>query len=286
MADYGGGAATGALCYTEDALPAEYRGNLFLADFGKRQVLRVACVRDGATFRVVSKTEVFAEPPADFRPVGIAVAPDGLGLYICDWQHADTKEAVAVGRLLRLTYTGASHAASRSRPGIMDAASGRPCGAGVDELLRGLSHPARSVRDVAQRRLAERGEEAVESLVRLLGDAGAPAPARRHALWTLDAIDGGVAASRGDPRGRVRRRPERPPAGPPPARHSAGRARRGRGREARLRDADAGVRFQAATALGRIGDAAAIPALIEALDEADLFARYAAFTALNRIGRA
>jgi putative membrane-bound dehydrogenase-like protein len=108
MADYGGGAATGALCYTEDALPAEYRGNLFLADFGKRQILRVAVSRDGATFQVASKAEMFAEPPSDFRPVGIAVAPDGLGFYICDWQHADTKEAVAVCRLLRLTYTGGS----------------------------------------------------------------------------------------------------------------------------------------------------------------------------------
>src|SRR5436190_16121900 len=79
MADYGGGAATGALCYSEDALPAEYRGNLFLADFGKRQVLRVVTARDGATFRVAAKSDVFADPPGDFRPVGIAVAPDGLG---------------------------------------------------------------------------------------------------------------------------------------------------------------------------------------------------------------
>src|SRR5205807_1668272 len=53
----------------------------------------------------------------------------------------------------------------------------------------------------------------------------------------------------------------------------------------RLRDTDAGVRLQASTALGRLGDAAAIPALIEALDEPDAFARYGAFTALNRIGR-
>ena len=46
-------------------------------------------------------------------------------------------------------------------------------------------------------------------------------------------------------------------------------ARRRGGRGARLRDADAGVRFQASTALGRIGDAAAIPALIEALVDED-----------------
>ena len=216
MADYGSGAATGTLCYTEDALPPEYRGNLFLADFLKRQVLRVAVARDGATFRVTSKSELFAEPPGDFRPVGIAAAPDGLGLYICDWQHADTKETVAVGRLLKLSYTGASQGAPKPH-WCLDAAAGRPCRAADDELIQGLSHPARSVRDVAQRRLGERGAWVVAALVRLLGDANAPAPApacplgaRRHRL--------GDRRSRGDPHGRVRRGPERAPAGPPPAR--------------------------------------------------------------------
>jgi putative heme-binding domain-containing protein len=283
MADYGGGAATGALCYTEDALPREYRGNLFLADFGKRQVLRVGVARDGATFRVVSKSEVFADPPSDFRPVGIAVAPDGLGLYICDWQHADTKEPVAVGRLLKLTYTGETHAEPKP-PWYLDSASGRPCSAGVDALLRGLAHPARSVREVAQRRLAERGETAVRSLVCLLGDTAAPALARRHAIWTLDVIGGGhsgrgaIIAATSDPDPSVRR-------------HALRQLGSRRVREAaevvrcRLRDTDAGVRFQASTALGRQGDASAIPSLIEALDEADTFARFAAFTALNRIGR-
>jgi putative membrane-bound dehydrogenase-like protein len=283
MADYGGGAATGALCYAEDALPAEYRGNLFLADFGKRQILRVAVTRAGATFRVASKSEMFADAPGDFRPVGIAVAPDGLGLYICDWQHADVKEAVTIGRLLKLTYTGPSR--GQPKPSwYLDAASGRPCRAGIDELIRGLSHPARSVRDVAQRRTAERGAEAVAALVRLLGDAGAPIRARQHALWALDAIDAGAAAraailaAAADADPSLRRQVLR----------QLGTRRVREGGEVartRLRDDDAGVRFQAAAALGRFGDGSAVPALIEALDDPDAFARYAAFTALNRIGR-
>jgi putative heme-binding domain-containing protein len=53
-----------------------------------------------------------------------------------------------------------------------------------------------------------------------------------------------------------------------------------------LADADPSVRFWAATALGRIGSAESVPALLAALAEKDLYARYAAFTALNRIGRA
>ena len=160
-----------------------------------------------------------------------------------------------------------------------------PFRATTEDLIRGLSHPARSVRDVAQRRLAERGAEAVGPLVDLLGDAGAPAPARRHALWALDAIDGGVAgrdailAAVRDPDASVRRQAIR----------QLGTRRVREATEAllgRLADDDASVRFQAATALGRIGDPEAVPALIEALDEPDAFARYAAFTALNRIGRA
>ena len=52
----------------------------------------------------------------------------------------------------------------------------------------------------------------------------------------------------------------------------------------RLKDSDPSVRFHAATALGRIGNAEAVPALLAALEEQDLFARFATFTALHRIG--
>jgi putative membrane-bound dehydrogenase-like protein len=284
MADYGGGAATGAVCYTEDALPDEYRGNLFLADFLKRQILRVALARDGATFRVTSKSEMFIEPPGDFRPVGIAVAPDGAGLYICDWQHADTKEAVPVGRLLKLSYSGPNQATPKP-PWYQDAASGRAVQETLDGLVHGLFHPARSVRDVAQRTIGKRGPAAIETLVRVLADLHAPAPSRWHALWALDAIDGGsaartaIVAATSDRDSSVRRQALRQ-LGSRRVQEAAAIIK------ARLHDADAGVRFHAATALGRIGDASSIPSLIEALEESDVFARYAAFTALNRIGRA
>jgi putative heme-binding domain-containing protein len=54
----------------------------------------------------------------------------------------------------------------------------------------------------------------------------------------------------------------------------------------RLEDADAAVRFQAATALGRIGAAGAVPALRDRLGDDDGLVRHAVITALNRIGRA
>ena len=103
MADYGAGAACGVFANNEDALPPEFQGNVFLSDFGKRQIMRVRVEREGGTYRAVSKEDLFPNPPGDFRPVGITPGPDGKSLYICDWQHRDEKAQVSVGRLLKLT---------------------------------------------------------------------------------------------------------------------------------------------------------------------------------------
>jgi len=316
LADYGGGAATGALCYNEDALPPEFHGNLFLADFGKRQLLRLRVQRDGATYKVVGREDLFPDPPDDFRPVGIALSGDGLSIYICDWNHRDTKENVSVGRLWRLSYTGDSQAAPK--PGwFLPAAMGRKIDVNTSELIRGLSHSSRNVRLTAQRLLAERGAAEIRSsrptdaserrpelrsqrsglrqsldtsaertqLATLLRDTRASASARWHALWALDAIDRGESARKailaavGDSDPSVRRQAIRQLG----TRHVP---------EAtplsisRLKDSDGSVRFQAATALGRSADASAIPALLDALNDPDSFARYSVFTALNRIGRA
>lgn len=284
MDDFGSGAATATLAYAEDALPAEYFGSLFLADFGKRQVLRVRVARDGATYKVLTREDLFVNIPADFRPVGLALAPDGMSIYIGDWQHRDVKANVEVGRLWKLTYTGPSGAAAKPA-WYLPAAMGRKFEAPAAALIEGLSHPAQSVRMVAQRRLVDLGSGAVEPLLAVLGDARAAAHARWHSLWALDAIDGGVAGRKAilealrDGDASLRRQA---------ARQVGTRrvAEAADGLMALLEDPDAAVRFQAATALGRIGDAAAVPALRDGLDEKDSFTRYAVFTALNRIGRA
>ena len=283
MADYGAGAATGTLCYTDDALPAEYRGDLFLADFGKRNILRVKVERDGATYKAVSRQDLFTDVPADFRPVGIAFNPEGTAIYICDWQHADSKEDVQVGRLLKLSYAGRSNGAPRP-PWYMPAATGRPFDATTDQLVAALSHPSRDVRIVAQRRLAER-EDGPDALARLMDDRTHSPLARGHAIWALGATEHGwrVGASQ-----------VRVAAGelaPSLRRHAIRQLAARQDAEAlticqrRLRDTDASVRFQAATALGRLGNVEAVPALVDALGERDDWAWHAAFTALNRIGR-
>jgi putative membrane-bound dehydrogenase-like protein len=301
MHDFGGGAATGAECYAEDNLPAAYHGNLFLGDFGKRQVLRVAVERDGATYRVVKSQEMFPNPPEDFRPVGLAWSADGLGLFICDWAHRDTKENVKVGRLWKLSFTGASASGAPPKPAWFQAASmGRPFTARNDELIKALENPSRVVRMTAQRRLAERVREEiplrqssgstngiVRALTDLLSNTSAAGNARIHAIWTLDAIDEGKAVrtalvqlARSEPDQAVRRQAIR--------QLSQRRAiEAAEPLQTLVRDfgADASLRFHAATALGRIGATSAIPALAAALDQLDVFSRYAAFTALNEVGR-
>ena len=218
------------------------------------------------------------------RPTGIAVAPDGLSFYVGDWQFPGWRSDAKAGRLLKLTYRGASAAAPKPA-WYVPAAMGRAFQASTDELVRGLSHPARGVRMVAQRRLAERGKEAIRPLEKLLGDPGAPRHARWHAIWTLDAIDGGGAARAavldavGDRDASVRAQAVR----------QLGTRRVAEARNcllACLEDADAAVRFQAAAALGRVGAIEAVPALKELLADDDRLVRHAAVTALNRIGRA
>ncbi len=279
MEDYGAGAACGAFANNEDALPAEYQGNVFLSDFGKRQIMRVRMERSGGTYRAVSKEDLFPNPPGDFRPVGITPGPDGRSLYICDWQHRDEKAVVSVGRLLKLTWTGPDKSAPKPA-WFVPAATGRKFAATTHELVLGLSHPSHSVRLTAQRRLTERG--AMKELLALMRDRSASPLARSHALWGLDAIEGGrlarqeIIALSADAEPIVRRQAIRQLG----TRHATNAVVALR---ENLRDDDASVRFQAATALGRIGDPQSVPALLLALEESDLFTRYAVFTGLNRI---
>ena len=278
MADYGGGAATGTLCNNEDALPPAYNNTLFLADFGKRQILRVGVRRDGATFRVLSREDMFSKVPDDFYPVGIAWGADAKSIYICDWQHRDTKESNAVaGRLWKMTWRGISQ--PQPKPDwYLSAALGRPTNVPIAELLTALSHQSHAVRLTAQRLLSARSKEAREQIVQLLATAAIPAQARCHAIWALNDTPEEIVNFSRWSSPTVQRQAIR----------KLGTARYAPARfalEEALRSDDASIRFHAATALGRIADERSVDPLAVRIDDPDLFVGYAIFTALNRIGR-
>ncbi|HEY6227837.1 MAG TPA: hypothetical protein VI282_12010, partial [Verrucomicrobiae bacterium] len=183
MADYGAGAATGTLVNNDDALPPEYRGNLFLADFGQRNIRRVQIERASGTFRPVKDELLFMNPPADFRPVGIAWSDDGGSIYICDWQHRDTKEEQAVtGRLWKLTWAGKRNSAARPA-WYVAAATGKPVSASDEEIAVGLAHPGRRVRMAAERVLIAR--KSISALTNTLV-RNTNAFAQIHAIWALE----------------------------------------------------------------------------------------------------
>jgi putative membrane-bound dehydrogenase-like protein len=286
MGDYGGGSPTGALAYNEDALPREYHGNLFMCEWGKGQLARFVVKREGGSYKIVRRDAFLTKGTREFRPVGIAVSPDGMSLYLADWNYGGwSNRTVKAGRLIKATYTGPSQAAPKPA-WWLPAALGKPCPAATAELVEALRHPAQSVRLVAMRRAAESGGEAVPLLTRLLADTKAPAHARWSAIWALDRIDEGKA-------GRAAILAALKDADPSVRRQAARQLGTRKAREAvdalndvLFDDEDRSVRFHIMTALGRIGDARAVSALQSAMGDADLFVHYAAFTALRRIGHA
>src|SRR5436190_6912656 len=184
MADYGGGSGTASVAYNGDALPEAYRGNLFFSEWGRKEVLRLEIARDGATWKILSTEKFLTGPGSEFRPLGLAVSPDGMSIYVCDWNYGGwVAKGKQTGRLIKATYTGGPSLAA-SKPGwYVPAATAQKCEASNDDLVKGLSHSSREVRLTAQRRLADR--KATKELEAVL--ASGTAPAKWHAIWALDA---------------------------------------------------------------------------------------------------
>src|SRR5688572_15469340 len=113
MGDYGGGSGCASIAYNEDALPEKYRGNLFLSDWARKEVLRLEIARDGATWKIVSTEKFLTGGGGDFRPLGLAVSPDGMSLYVCDWNYGGwVAKGKQTGRLIKATYTGGASLAA------------------------------------------------------------------------------------------------------------------------------------------------------------------------------
>lgn len=304
LADLGAGAATAMAAALDDALPPDHRGNLFLADFGKRNVLRVPIVPSGGTFAVrgtngpirgvagmADVQPLFTEVPEDFRPVGLAFSPEGRSLWIGDWQFRDVKDTNAVvGRLWKLTWTGGGEPTPLPAWYVPAASGGTNSAVTSEQLLAGLRHPSKEVRLCAQRRLMERMESAPDLATHLRSMAAnrdEPPFARVHALWALAGSPGHSGSDSAELVTALIADPDAVVAGQ--AIRRAGEERIGAAGPAlvqALGQAEPMLRFRAATALGRLASPAAIPVLQGLLADDDSWVRFAVFTALNRIGRA
>ena len=137
-----GGAGAQGLCFNEDGLAEQFRGNLFFCDWGLQAVVRWEVARAGGTFAVKAREYIVRKGSlGDFRPFSLALGDGGNALYLVDWGfNGFLVDGPQTGRLFRLSYSGRDGA----RP------SPRPTGDGLAEKLAALgAGPALSVRIAA-----------------------------------------------------------------------------------------------------------------------------------------
>jgi len=253
-----------------------YRGRLFWAEWGQQVVRSFRFLPEGASFKVADKLDLVEPGGMDsFRPLDLALSHDGRTLYIADWSLGSwANKTEKVGRVYAVTYAGAATVKTRPRGKDDDPVEGQ---------IRQLDHPSYNERRRAQTALIKSGKASLHAVTDALGNRATNPVAKRHLVWVLDAVAGGLPeasypliAALESPAADVRAQAARALGvrAVPIAREPLVKL---------LDDREPAVRLQAAIALGRIGQDGAIPALLPLLAEPDPFLAYSARQALRRI---
>ncbi len=198
-----GEAPSGVVNYEGTNLPADYRGALLVTSWGDHRIERYDLQARGASFRAVMKPIVVGGD--DFRPVGIAIAPDG-SLYISDWvdQSYTLHGKGRIWRLRRNPDSGTSRepepaAATKERanpPADSPLARAEALRRTADPAARDVLLKALESDDPFMRQAARRGLKRSFKAAELASIAGLPelSPARRLGLLLVlrdeDAADG------------------------------------------------------------------------------------------------
>jgi putative heme-binding domain-containing protein len=285
-----GAALPVALCglarVRSEHLGKEFRGALLTAQFNVHRVERHVLVRDGATFRSTD-TDFITSTDHDVHLTDVLEDADGSLLFID--MGAWFNYGCPTSKIARPEVLGAIYRVRRAgAPKVAD-----PWGRALklatrspDDLVGLLDDPRHRVRDQVVLQLARRGREAVGALAAVLGRAGGRSVmARRNAVWALCRIrtPEALAAARAallDKDASVRQA----------AAHVAGLERDVRATAnlaAMVVKDEPPLRLKAAEALGCLGKAEAVPALLEALpgSAADRFLEHSLIYALIRLNQ-
>ena len=117
-----GEAPSGVLAYESDQFPAEYVGDLLATSWGDHRIERFRLEPRGASLRSTASPVVTGDE--NFRPVGIALAPDG-SLYISDWV-LKSYEVHGKGRIWHLSAAGKPSSTRPQSPADAIHAAHRP----------------------------------------------------------------------------------------------------------------------------------------------------------------
>ncbi|MBI4603203.1 MAG: HEAT repeat domain-containing protein [Planctomycetes bacterium] len=283
-----------ALCGLErirsDRLGLGYQDTLLSTQFNVHRIQQHVLARDGATFRASSK-DFLASSDYDLRLTDVLEDADGslLAVDMGAWFNYGCPTA----KIAKPEVKGSIYRIRRAAAPPLDDPWGRalPLGSmSSAELVRLLEDGRQKLRDRAGERLVALGAEAVEAVAAVLRRGGAEtgdpvlgARLRRDAVWILSRI--GTPEARKGVRGALS---DWDPSVRGAAAHCAGLERDAEARTALASMAVAGeppLRLRAAEALGRIGGAGAVPALLESLRRGaiDRFLEHALIYALIQI---
>ncbi|MGD9723180.1 MAG: PVC-type heme-binding CxxCH protein [Pirellulales bacterium] len=289
MTHLGVSAASDLLLCRAGALGQGSRGDLFSAQFNLHKVLRHHVEPAGATFTCRNE-DFLATDDADFHPTDVLEDADGSLLVV------NTGGWFRIGcptsQVAKPEVLGAIYRVRRAQP---DATAGAPkadprglqldwAALTVKELTALLSDEHFAVRDRAVAQLATHGDQAVRDVSMILLGNTANTEAKSAAVWALTRIEtesarAAVRMALDDFGARGVRQALARSAGL--HRDAAAVSRL----SAMLATDDPAVRREAATALGRIGDKSAVPALLAGLNTAknDRFLEHALIFALIQI---
>jgi putative membrane-bound dehydrogenase-like protein len=258
----GAAAPAGLHRYESTAFGPAYRDNLFAVQFNMRKVSRHVLVPDGATFRSIDH-DFLVSDSRDFHPTDVIEDADG-SLLVVDtggWY----KLCCPTSQLGKPDVLGAIYRVRRTdAPRLADPRGSKIAWAklGVKDLAGLLDDARPVVRRRTIRDLAKKGADAVPVLAGLIRSVKS-VEARRNAVWTATRID--QAGARAAVRAALADRDESVRQA---ALHSVSLWRDAEALPALLgllENPSPHNRRCAAEALGRIGDARAVPPLLKAV---------------------
>jgi putative membrane-bound dehydrogenase-like protein len=175
LADLGLGSSAGGVCYLETGFPAEYRGNLFICEWG-RAVMRYQPQRSGAGFAPLKEIEFAAgaaDDPYGFKPTDLVVQRDG-SLLVSDWADGQRPKR-GRGRIYRITANAAAEKPQASRRSPTD----------LEEAIKLLDSESYWSRVDAQGLVENQKEKGLSALRQALAKKKLGTLGRLHAVWIL-----------------------------------------------------------------------------------------------------